>query len=99
MKITRQRKNHHLLMPALASGVLAMILILQENLSDWIGNRGANVIGGFGSISSVPGNNRASGVLGVIIADGGGLGALLLALFALLPALLLLADRILRKRR
>jgi hypothetical protein len=47
-------------------------LTLQGNLSDASGDVGANVIGGFGGSSSVPGNSVAKGVLGATIAGGGG---------------------------
>jgi len=47
-------------------------LTLQGNLSDGNGEVGANVIGGFGGSSSIPGNSVASGVLGATIAGGGG---------------------------
>lgn len=47
-------------------------LTLQGNLTDSVGNRGANVIGGFGGSSGVIGNSVASGVVGATIAGGGG---------------------------
>jgi len=53
-------------------GSINNALTLQANLSDSSGDESANVIGGFGGSSGVPGNSVASGVVGATIAGGGG---------------------------
>ena len=54
------------------TGSINKTLTLQGNLNGSLGDIGANLIGGFGGSSSVPGNSVASGVLGATIAGGGG---------------------------
>jgi trimeric autotransporter adhesin len=54
------------------SGSINNSLTLQGNLTDSSGDLGANVIGGFGGSSTVPGNSVASGIVGATIAGGGG---------------------------